>query len=350
MKFNGLVTISLLVVNLTSAFGSDIVDLEADRVRLLAEADSLEMRRNHLQADLNRLAAKIDGLKGPDKPLEASGTLAGALQEAMTLTLAMEAVYQTQESIQSRLDRLTDDLRVAYNREIGQLIGQLTDGGAATIARLQALQKAKAALQDAVRDTVAVSILSIQEDDGPKQLRQKADLMADMANHVREEALVADRAISRLEEEKRLRGRMTALTREMVLFDEHLPEGRSVRLQVSEQVVQVAGEDLVKEGISPPVASIGTEDAGAEETLRNPAQEAIASLETVETVEVVTEREVVTVEHAEFSSGFALDPIDREIRILKGRKEALVDQEERLRAQVITFQQRLKELLGENKQ
>ena len=78
MKFNGLAIILALIVNLTSVFGSDIVGLGANRVRLLAEADSLEMRRNHLQADLNRLAGKIDRLKGPDKPLEASGTLAGA--------------------------------------------------------------------------------------------------------------------------------------------------------------------------------------------------------------------------------------------------------------------------------
>ncbi|MCZ6635052.1 MAG: hypothetical protein O7G87_16770 [bacterium] len=349
MKFNGLAIILALIVNLTSVFGSEVVDLQADRVRLLAEADSLEMRQNRLQADLNRLAAKIDRLKGPDKPLEASGILAGALQEAMTLTLALEAIYQAQESIQSRLDRRTDDLKVAYDREIGQLIGQLTDGGGTTIARLQALQKAKAALQETVRDTMAVSILSIREDDGPEQLRQKADLMADMANHVREEVLAADRAISRLEEEKRLRGRMAALIREMVLFDEHLPEGRSVRLQVSEQVVQVSEEDLVQE--LPPVASIGAADVGsAETTLRGPAEEEIAPLELVVTVEVVAEREVVTVGQGEFAGGLVLDPIDREIRILKGRKEALMGQEERLKAQVITFRERLKELLGENEQ
>ena len=92
-------------------------------------------------------------------------------------------------------------------------------------------------------------MLVVREDDGPDEIRQKADLMEDMAAQTRVKADVVVRRIKRLEEERRLRIRMATLRGELDFFDEAVLEGRSLS---PGQAVEGTGGVLLNEASPAP--------------------------------------------------------------------------------------------------
>ena len=91
---------------------------------------------------------------------------------------------------QEREDSLTDRLRLEYDWEIGVLIQQLqdrSDGGLLT--QLMVYQEARKSLGMAASRAVLRydEGMDIEGDDGPEEIRQKLELMDDLAQRLERE-------------------------------------------------------------------------------------------------------------------------------------------------------------------
>ena len=70
--------------------------------------------------------------------------------------------------------------------------------------------------------------LIIRDSDSPREIRQKAQLLEDVADQLEARSQALQKEVAHLETERRLRTRASAFARDLDLFGETLPEGRSV--------------------------------------------------------------------------------------------------------------------------
>ena len=212
-----------------SAAAESLDSLRAEHSRLEEVRDSLLTQRAVLTARLDTLANQIYGLKRADTGGVAE-TLQRVLRQTLELADRIERVDMAFEAMRTALAHLRQKLRAHYDREIDAAIAALEQGpDAAKADRLRALQRARGALEEGgmeIRPAEA-QMLEVREDDGPDEIRQKADLMEDMAAQTRVKADVVVQRIKRLEEERILRVRMDTLRGEMDVFDEVVLEGSS---------------------------------------------------------------------------------------------------------------------------
>ena len=308
-----LISFLLLLAGEVRAESAEIVRLQAERGRLEGTRDSLLVQRGRLAAEVDRLSTLIDSLK-------ASGR--GELQE----------VLRRSPGLIGRLEERRERLRAAYDREIEALVRRLAQGPDEGLVRqLVACQKAREALgRGAVSEGAGpgAEALSIREDDGPEEVRQKADLMEDMAGRLRAEATEMERRVRQLETERRLRARVAAFAREIDLFDEHLPEGRTVS-------ASKGGSGA--EGAVPPGATAQAPGLGGDK------EQARAGGETTSQGALVAGKEVVREEGS--LEAFSAEDLVAEIQRLKARQKEAQARERALQERVRMFRERLRGML-----
>jgi hypothetical protein len=204
--------------------------LQVEQERVSGALLALVDQRAQVVHRADALSAQIDSLKLVAEAGE-------ELQEALRSSLAL---VQRLVEIDQRLDLLTglqaevrDQLRLAYDWEIGQLIQQLAKEGPdrQLLGRLMLFQGAREALGEQVDPGRMryTEDLSINPEDGPEEINQKIELMEDMAGRLRSEATRTTAELGRLEEERRLRNQVRVFTSQISLFDEHLPERQVVQ-------------------------------------------------------------------------------------------------------------------------
>ncbi|MEW6755348.1 MAG: hypothetical protein AB1505_30860 [Candidatus Latescibacterota bacterium] len=205
---------------------AEITRLSAQRRELASVRDSLAQARSEVAREAEGLSVRIDRLKGEDSD---PGQLHEALRASMVLVQRLVAIDGELETLQGRQEEVLERLRVAYDWEIGVLIQQLSQRpDRQLLARLAAYQEQREALGN---EPLASGLrygqdMTIQPEDGPAEIRQKMELMEDMASRLAAEARKTAVMLQRLEEERRLRTRVRLFAGQMALFDEHVPEGR----------------------------------------------------------------------------------------------------------------------------
>lgn len=314
---------------------------QAEWNRLQAVQDSLRLHRSRLTAELERLSVRIDSLKAEREGTRAGGALEEALRRSVGLVGRVEAVDRELEGVYRVLKALREQFREAYDREIGALIGRLGETpDRALIRQLTALQEAREALAQEGSDKPEANLLVIREDDGLDEIRQKADLMEDMAARLRAEVQATERRLRRLREERRLRARFTAFARETTLFDENLPEGRAIAPGEKQTAVPYAPREDVAAETEQSVADAARGDVAA-------GTEPLSEASVPEGV--VVGREVSPGSAQGLPVDLGAGGLAVEIERLKAHRTALRARDRALREQVATFRKRIQQMLEERK-
>ena len=196
-----------------------------------AACDWLEKQRRLIVAQAESLSTYIDSLKATDQELE---ELHEALRESLGLVQQLVEIDHSLDRARAYEDSLTDRLRLEYDWEIGVLIQQLqdrSDGGLLT--QLMVYQEARKALGMAASRAVLRydEGMDIEGDDGPEEIRQKLELMDDLAQRLEREGRNLESRLSRLEDAYKLRLAMQSFFR-----------GQQVRTNgnVAQEALQVA--------------------------------------------------------------------------------------------------------------
>ena len=271
--------IGALILALAPAAGGeeagDIDSIRETRQQVGRMLDELGRQRAALASGADSLASRIDSLKAEDTGSEG---LQEALRASMVLVKQLTALDQRVEALKLRRAELLDQLRLAYDWRIGQLFQRLAgESRPELLLYLAQLQQEREALGErlAPGQLRYGSEMVIGQDDGPEEIRFKIDLMEDMASRLAAEEKHLQKRLGRLEEEHRLRERMSAFTGQLSLFDEHLPEGRILRRSERASDAGFDGTRLV--GADPSGADLAEASMVPEADQVAPAPEALIS-------------------------------------------------------------------------
>ena len=199
--------------------------LQAEQERLSAAQAALMEQRTEVIQNADQLSTRIDSLKLAGGDAE---ELQQALRSSVALVQNMVEIDRWLDSLTTGQMELRDQLRLAYDWEIGQLIQTLAKGGPdrKLLLKLMIYQEAREALGEQV-DPGRMRYgeeLAIAPEDGPEEIGQKIELLEDMAGRLHSEAEKTTIELGRLEEERRLCNQVRVFTAQISLFDEHLPE------------------------------------------------------------------------------------------------------------------------------
>lgn len=324
----------------------DIGALRTEQKRLGVARDSLVEQRQIVVADADELSSQIDGLKAEGSDPE---ELHEALRSSLVLVQRMVDLDRHMEALKGRQDSLKEQLRLAYDWEIGTLIQKLShqpDRGLLT--QLMLYQEEREALGTGLVGTGLRygEEMAIGPEDGPEEIRQKMELMEDIAIRLQAEAAKTSKQLQRLEEEHRLRTRVQVFSSELSLFDEHLPEGRVLMRSrvVTEEKVE---EPLLGDnGFDAAPPSAGLEEGiledmrGSEEGLSG-GTGAILPVGQVllEQREQDREGRMLSVE------GVSVDDVTIEIHKLKAHQQEIHQLEGVVRERAAVFRQHLQKML-----
>ncbi|MBI2501681.1 MAG: hypothetical protein HYW07_00405 [Candidatus Latescibacteria bacterium] len=214
-----------LALGLAAGEEGQVSALQTEQDHLSAALVSLVDQRTQVVHQADQLSTQIDSLK---LGMGDSEELQQALRSSLALVQNLVEIDHRLDSLTSVQEEVRDQLRLAYDWEIGQLIQQLAKDGPdrELLLRLMIYQEAREALGEQLdpgRMRYAEE-LSINPEDGPEEIGQKIELMEDMAGRLRAEAARTTAELGRLEEERRLRNQVRIFTAQISLFDEHLPE------------------------------------------------------------------------------------------------------------------------------
>lgn len=214
-----------LALGLAAGEEGQVSALQTEQDHLSAALVSLVDQRTQVVHQADQLSTQIDSLK---LGMGDSEELQQALRSSLALVQNLVEIDHRLDSLTSVQEGVRDQLRLAYDWEIGQLIQQLAKDGPdrELLLRLMIYQEAREALGEQLdpgRMRYAEE-LSINPEDGPEEIGQKIELMEDMAGRLRAEAARTTAELGRLEEERRLRNQVRIFTAQISLFDEHLPE------------------------------------------------------------------------------------------------------------------------------
>ena len=182
-------TFGLLLASALTAAG-DVAELRALQIARRANAaalDSLGQQRRALVVSADSLSDLISHLKQSDAE---SAELGEAILSAMALVQQIVTIDHAMDSRSARRDSLTEQLRSAYDWEIGTLIESLSEElDEGLLHQLIIFQDARHALgEDVVASRMRYPVDMVVEDtDGPDEIRQKIDLLDGKSGLLREQ-------------------------------------------------------------------------------------------------------------------------------------------------------------------
>ncbi len=322
-----------------SSIDSLHAELALDQTRL----EAVVVERLRLEQQLERHSTIVDSLKRKQDGNKAGGILEKTLQQSLAVALAIEDCYRQEEEVRGRVFKSKETLQDRYDLEIGLLVQDVSlPTNPEKMALLQYLQKNRKSLfqlHAAEYITRPIPQLGVRSDDDPEAIRQKAELMADVAKEVKKDVGLIEHRLKKLQEEQRLRGRVQTFSKELFLFDESVIEGRSVAVGRSDGKAE---SDKGLETTGGTGSLVGTDDGS-----RLPPSSSLVPVS--ETGEVVLGREVGhAVSRAETVLGEG-DILLLEIRRLEENRSVLMAREKQVDARVRLLHQYLESLLGDTR-
>jgi hypothetical protein len=327
-----LLTLPAVGVLATSSAAAEPLD------SLLAVIDTTEARHHALQEErrgvrvrIAQLAREVDSLKQASSRSSATGRLRAALADALVWVDRDESLGRDLNLQEGRLRHLRAAARLVVKQDLSSMADGLSTElppGSEALRRLDRLRAIARGLHGHTIENVELSVqerVAIYSKDGPDEIRQKADLVWDMADHVEREAEEGRRRLRELELEKRLRRSLSRFAGDVALFDEDHSTARAIstRRKAPDQgeglLTSPGGEgtlDRTEQAVAPSGPEAG---AAGSEILRDPG---------VSPTDLVDR-----------------GTLEAEIASARTRVQTLDRREEQLRTQAEAFRRILKEML-----
>lgn len=219
-------------------WASDPSELEAQIADLRRQQVSLQGEREALLQQAQQLAAHIDALRQEDK-----GGLGGSerrltrkLQESVELSQRIDALSRRIDELTAQIAGMTRELKEFYEQRVAELVRQIdlaAEDQKEGLTR-QALMylAAKLKLEGSVvfvPDVKLTAQIEATPQDGPEEIRQKADLVSDVADKLTAQLALVDVRLRDLGQQQRMRRKMREFAEEITFFDEDIAMGRTVR-------------------------------------------------------------------------------------------------------------------------
>lgn len=229
----GIVGVLLLgAATLSLGAEQDIAVLETRIARLDTAREEHLNRRVQLILQTDRLAVRIADLKAKARTKEVKAEL----RTSQDLTRQIEELDLVLAALNAQIQQERVNLAGAYEERITTLIHSLPEAPESSReALLQELIRCRTARQaldvqeEQAREVRDEGEIEIAPDDGPEEIREKADLLADVADRMAAELAKLSIQIKDLNREQRIRRKMQELADEMVFFDEDLGAPRASR-------------------------------------------------------------------------------------------------------------------------
>ena len=302
---------------------------------------ALSDRRIRLSNDADSLSTCIDSLKQIAEP--AATQLHEALRASLILVARLVEVDQRLHNLEAEAQGVCEELRLAYDWEIAQLIEYLShQAEREALLQLMVYQQAREALGE---DVTPANLrygedMDISQEDGPDEIAQKIELLEDSLLRLQVESKKIEKRLRRLGDERRLRAQVKVFTNQITLFDENLSQGRVLRqgiaIEINEVVEVRSGVNVKADGLlvaepkteSSPTLTLGLDTEMANASLRSQSQ---------------TRREGNDLARMRFGS----DELILEISKLKSKQSEIRQLEAVLKERIGVFHQQLQAMLGE---
>ena len=227
----GIVGVLLLgAATLSLGAEQDISALETRIARLDTAREEHLNRRVQLILQSDRLAGRIADLKAKARTKEVKTEL----RTSQDLTRQIEELDLTLAALNAQRQRERVNLAVAYEERITTLIHRLSEAPESSretllqeLIRCRTASQALDVQEEQEREVPDEEEIEIAPDDGPEEIREKADLLADVADRMAAELAKLSVQIKDLNREQRIRRKMQELTDEIVFFDEDLGAPRA---------------------------------------------------------------------------------------------------------------------------
>ena len=301
--------------------------LEAEKVKLVAESDKLS-----LKIDALKIQAKSGlGIIGRYK-------LSRSLRKAQGLSGKTYDLEKRLRETESELKIRKKELEEEYERQIALLMENLSEVTGTEergkilkkVKEYQATKEKLAAPKEKKLEHLDITQIEIQEYDGPREIREKADLINDFAAKMKNRIDMLNTRAEKLGVELKTRERLGEFAEEISFFGERFSREEIVSdagVEIDEKPDVIPVDEPVLEGADTKTLR-GTEDAVITEIGELPL--------TADPPETATTQARTVVERNGVSASFAATSLEQ----IKKQIELLGDQEESLKKELAVLMEK----------
>ena len=273
--FTRILGFSLILISIgtTVIYADDQIEslqMEISRLEVLKDSlssvdRSLIARSDSLSHVIDRLKSKIEDLTG----VFVEYRLEKELRYAQKIAEKTQNVRDKMNSVESKLTDRKAKLRVLYQKEIDLLFIQLKETDShedkrQLIDKIKEYSSAKGSLKTSDKfpelGEIGAEDMEIERDDGPAEIRGKADLLSDIADKLKRTLEKIESKMKDLPEEKDARDKMQEFSEEISFFDEDLFTSRAIG-STSKEVALTSGSEGVKDKGADPTFVDNVSDA-----------------------------------------------------------------------------------------
>ena len=307
------------------------VALQKQVSKLEEQKTQLEAKKAKLVAEGDKLSLKIDALKIQAKSglgIIGRYKLSRSLRKAQALSEKIHALEKQLHEMESELKSRKRELEGEYERQIALLMESLsevtgTEERGKILEKVKEYQAAKeklAAPKEKKLEHLDITQIEIQEYDGPREIREKADLINDFAAKMKNRIDALNARAEKLGVEFKTREKLGEFAEEISFFGERFSR---------EEIVSDAGEEVSGEPDDTPIGEPDMVKPADAKTLGVTEDAEITEIRELPTTDppTVTEAPARTVvERNGVSASFAatsLEQIKKQIELLGKQEESL---------------------------
>lgn len=222
--------------------------LESKMSTLLSQQKSLEDRGKELKDELDQLSSEIEVLKLQSRSglgIIGRYKLSRSLKKAQSLSEELQEIEKQRSSLGMEINNIRDILVKEYQDRINSITKKI-ESTTDPKEREKLLQQA-ISLNEAKDKTlrhpghlmqkIEIPQIELSEYDSPNEVREKADLLNDVANKLKERIKLLDTKITELKNEFRIRRKLNQFADELLLFDDRVSREQVVtNIKVKKEV------------------------------------------------------------------------------------------------------------------
>ncbi|HGJ67160.1 TPA: hypothetical protein ENS27_17505 [bacterium] len=249
----------ILQILIALVFASAQLSFAEDKIiTLKGQLSSLEIRKSQLESEKfslvnegDNLSYKIEDLKRQSESglgIIGRFRLSQNLRKAQNLSEKIQNIDREIYSLNNQIEQVKSILTNEYETQINLLIQKAgktnnVNEKKALLGKISEYQSSRNLLKRSEKqksEPINIAKIDISEHDSPKEIREKADLIIDIANKTNARISSIDLRINKLRDELRTRKKLDEFADEISFFGERVAKG---------QVVSKATGDQLKEDV-----------------------------------------------------------------------------------------------------
>ncbi len=350
--------IFLIYFSLISLAVDDNIEILKNQISALERQKAqLESTKTGLIDQGNELSDKIEELKLQSQSglgIIGRYKLSQYLKKAQKLSLQIQDIEKNINDIENEIKAKKTSLENEYTIKITSLMQRLDttekiEERKILAEQIKSYQSAKDQLSKTRIDKQNKSLeykgIEILEHDGPQEIREKADLLSDIANKTNKRIRILDTRISRLKDELNTRKKLSEFTEEISFINERFPRSQSVAVKaVKSDTTKQSDEPKENQGN---VEEIFTTDSQSITRSAKPETDVPATTDT-RTGESIKDKSIKDVIKSNGTSAdFSQKPLNRieeEIKALEKQKQELKSELSSINEKASHFRKKAEEL------